>query len=180
MATYAFGLLEAKIATLNLDGTYEAAVTVDAPRRFLVRVRTISGELEGGDEIVDTHAKIIAVQVELEKGGIDLDVLQVLAGKDYDSYGVTPNTAKMLSIGQENLPYFGLVGLASHTHGGGANVFFAPKVKIMEGFELTMQYGQYSIPSLTASGLRKTPWGFASILEYETAPDLTIPPTLPS
>ncbi len=176
-----FGLYDVKVALMNADGSYGAAVDVDSARVFVVRLNTVNGTLEGDDEITDAHARAISANLELEFGGpVQFDVLAAITGKSSHVYAEgMANQATLISFDNFNFPYFAVCGRSDQTIAGDDHVYL-PKVKIMEGFEVSFQYGQYSIPRLTAMGLRKVPWNIFSIVEHTALTEVVIPPVLPS
>lgn len=170
-----FGLKDVKIAAWNSPQNFGTAVDVEAAQMFGVRVNTVNGTLEGDDEIVDAHAKIISSTIRVRFGFKDLTVLTTLTGlSETESL---PDT-KSIIIDAQNMPYVAIHGRIDHTAGSGALGIFIPKFKLMEGFELNMQYGQYMTPEISGLALRDSDvYGMGKIITYNTAVSVTIPPS---
>ncbi len=178
-----FGLDDVKIASWNTDGTYDSAVDVPSVQMYGISVQTVNAQLEGDDTITDTHAIAISSEVKLRFGSIPFDALQVLLGISYiqSSTGGVTDRVRTLKIGNIKFPYFGIVGKAYSTQDGGDTQIFVPKVKIMSGFEIGMQYGQYVIPELTCMAVRSELYDSIVIpVKHEQAVAVTIPPTFDS
>lgn len=145
-----FGLRDAKIARWNGDGTYGPMVDVPSVQLMGVNIQTTNAQLEGDDVITDVHAKATSGQVTIRFGSVALEVLEILTDRTIESSGSTPNAVDRLSFTGTNFRWFALCGKAESTNGVGDVHFFVPKCKIMEGFEVRMEYGQYLVPELTA------------------------------
>lgn len=172
-----FGIRDCKIATNNLNGTFSTAIDVPSIQLLRTTVNTVSAELEGDDIITATHAKPISAQIVFRFGSIDLRVLNIITGKAYSSSGSTPNIVNRVKYGQDNYPYFAICGKAEAVEGGGDTHIFIPKVKIMEGFELVMEYGNFSIPELTCMGVYDPDYtAIVEVIMHETAAAVAIPP----
>jgi hypothetical protein len=172
-----FGLNDCKIATLNSDGTYASAVDVPSVQLYEINPQTVNAQLEGDDSITDSHANVISARVRIRFGSINFEALQVLLGKNYVQSNSTPNRKKTITVDNLKFPYFGIVGKALSTQDAGSTVIFVAKVKIMEGFTVSMQYGQYAIPELTCMAIKKNDGqGIFQMTEWETDAALAIPP----
>jgi hypothetical protein len=173
-----FGLRDVKIAGWNVGDTYDAAVDVPSVQMYGVNPQTVNANLEGDDRITDSHSIVTMAQVRIRFGSISLEALEVLIGQTVNESSSTPTRVKTLKIlGSMKFPYFGILGKALATQDAGATHIWVPKVKIMEGFEVGMQYGQYVIPELTCQAVAPSDGGtIAEFLKYETDIDLVIPP----
>lgn len=174
-----FGLYDAKIAVLDTsDDTYATAVDVPSVQALMGDLQTVNDQLEGDDKITDTHANVISAQVSLRFGTVDLDVLDVLMNDDREDSGSEPNQYSKLDIGDgSKFQYFGLCGKINATQGGGDTHVWFPKVKVMEGFSIGFEYGQYSIPELSCQAIVDANGTLMKIIRHETAEAITIPPT---
>lgn len=172
-----FGLNDVKIAPWVIGDTYSTAVDVPSVQVLDVQIQTVNGELTGDDAITDSHAIAISAQVKLRFGSLSLEALEVITGNDYNNSGTTPNQIYALTIDNLTFPYFGIAGTALSTQDGGDTTLWIPKAKVMEGFNVGMQYGQYVIPELTVKAVITTTYGLLKILKHETAAAITIPPS---
>lgn len=173
-----FGLDDVKIAKLNTDGSYGTAVDVPSAQLYEVTPQTVNAQLEGDDQITDTHAIAISAQVRIRFGSISVEALEVLTGETKSTSGTTPTRVTKLTIDNVKFPYFGIVGRAFATQDAGDVHVFVGKVKIMEGFQAALlQYGQYAIPELNCMALLKdATYGIVQIIKHETATAIVIPP----
>jgi len=130
--------------------------------------------LEGDASIKDTHARIISATVRCRFAFSNLDVYGVLTGTN-----VTDSpTLRRLTFDTNNMPYFALVAKVPHTQGSGDTHIFIPKLKVMEGFQLSAEYGRYITPELTMTAVKEgSVWKVVNIIEHTTAQSLTIPPS---
>lgn len=168
-----FGLDDVKIADWVGDGTYGTAVDVPSVQMYEAQTQTTNAQLEGDDIITDSHARARSAQVRIRFGSISFAALEVLLGVNQ----VVSSTVRTLKIGNINFPYFGICGRALSTRDAGDTHIFIPQCKIMEGFTLTMQYGQYVIPEITCMAVYDTTYQYISALvEHDTAVAVTIPP----
>lgn len=144
-----FGLRDVKVAVWNGDGTYGVLVDVPSVQLFSENLQTVNAQLEGDDVITDIHAKAISGQVKVRFGSVALEVLEVITGRTILSTGVTPNRVDRLNFTGTNFEWFGICGRAESTGQDGDTHLFIPKCKVLEGFEVKFEYGQYTIPELT-------------------------------
>ena len=144
-----FSLRDAKIARWLGDGTYGQSYDVPAVRVLRTRIITVNGRLEGDGGIVDAHAESIAAEGTLQFGGGNLEVYAAITGNTRVTSGSTPNRIERVKFAKRAFPYFGICGKANSTDGTGDEHIWIPKVKIMEGFELGYEYGQYTQPELS-------------------------------
>lgn len=177
-----FGVNDAKIAKWLGDGSYGTPVDVMSVRVLSFQLNTVNAQLEGDDQITDTHARLISGTVGLTFGGANSEVLSVILDKTVGSSGTTPNRARTIDITGQNMPYFGLVGKIDSTRGGDMHIF-VPMLKVMEGFSLNFTYGEYVIPELTCTAIIDDNFQNAddeSVLAYlrwhETRTPITFPP----
>lgn len=177
MGQYGFGLKDCQIATLTDESgpTWDTAVDVAAIQMMGVTLNMISAELEGDDEIVDAHAKIISgtLQMRFGFGANHIEIWGVLVGKAH----VDSGNDDYLVISSENPDYFGVCGKVEDTSEGGDLHIWAPKCKLMEGLSLQAQYGQYMTPEMNVRCLRlNDTHGIIVPIHHETATDVVIPP----
>jgi len=175
-----FGLQDCKVGLNNLDGTFGTLVDVPSIQLIGINLQTVNAQLEGDDVITDTHSRAISAQVTIRFGSISIAALEVITGVTKALGGITADNQEQLKFGNINFPYFGIAGYADSTGSAGGNVqFFAPKVKITEGFEVSFEYGAYSIPNLTATAIYDDDYsGIFAITESEAAYAIAMPPVL--
>jgi hypothetical protein len=172
--SYKFGLNDVKIAVWNSTENYGTAVDVESVQMYGIEFQTENGTLEGDDIITDTHAKMQSANITLRFGFKDLAVLEVLTGITNTE---SPYNESMI-FGRDNMPYFAICGRADATSGGGDSQVFLPKVKLMEGLNVSMEKGSYVIEDITAMAIYEgTTYGMGKLINNNTATTVTIPPT---
>jgi hypothetical protein len=171
-----FGLKDVKIAAWSSTGSYGTAVDVPSVQMLSTNIETINAELEGDDQITDTHAKRRSGEVTFRFGAIDLDVWEVLTGEASVESGPSPNEKSTLTMDADSYPYIGIVGIADATQGDGDLHIFIPKCKIMGNVALKLEYGQYSIPEVTLKAIPDGDYGICQLIEHETAVVAALPP----
>lgn len=178
-----YGLRDVKIAVNNLNGTFGTAVDVPSAQLYVANLQTVNAQLEGDDRITATAVRIISAQIQFRFGSIAPQVVELITGGTLDESYSQPNRRQQLNISNRRLPYFGICGKADGEEGGDTHIF-VPKVKIMEGFELRMEYNTFSIPEMTAMAVGDDNFldedGLPSIVQlvwYETATPVALPPS---
>ena len=172
--TVSFGLNDAKVATWNSASNWASAVDLYGVQQMEITVNTINGTLEGDDQILDAHAKIISVNMRVRFAFSSLSVLGTITGITVTDSG----SVETMTFDADDMPYFGMCGKINETSGGGDRHFFVPKMKIMEGFSVGGEYGNYMTPEVQGMGLRDSDeYGFLRIYKHDTAQAVTIPPT---
>lgn len=170
---FKFGLQDVKIATWNDVGDYGTPVDVIAAQLMSSEFQTVNAMLEGDDILADTHARQISAQVRVRFGFKNLNVLGVITGQDLESSG---NVLSMV-FGDANYPYFCMAGKIDHTAGTGNDILFIPKMKLMEGFSLSAEYGQYMTPEITATAIWEgATYGMGKLFQYPIQTLVTLPP----
>lgn len=172
-----FGLRDCKIATWSATGSYGSAVDVPSVQLMSVDYQTVNAQLEGDDAITATHATAISAQVQLRFGSINFAAYEVLTGVSSIGSYTSPNR-DLLSLGTINFPYIGVIGKANAVEGSGDFAVFIPKVKVMEGFSVSMEYGNFAIPEITLMGVVDGGWNIVNFIRNASATTLTLPPTL--
>lgn len=171
-----FGIADLKIAVWNGTGSYGTALDVPSVQLLDVGPETVSAELEGDDRITATHAQIISSTLTFRFGSVDLDVIELLTGTTITDYGTTPNRIRNLPIDNLNFPYIGLVGKAVAVEGIGDLHIYVRKCKVLEGFNIRQEYGNFAIPELTLKAVADGTNRILEFIEHETAAAVVIPP----
>lgn len=178
-----YGLSDGKIATWTGDGTYGTPVDIPSIQLLRVQVNTVNAELEGDDTITATASRVVSADVTFRFGSVKMDVLSVLLNQTKVESGVTPNRYSFVPVSSQNPTYFGICGSAKAEEGSGNTQLFVPKLKLMEGFQLSFEYNNFSIPEITCRAVYDTNFTDANGLpmlfypmQYETAQTVTLPP----
>lgn len=174
---FLFGLEDVKIAVWNSAENWGTEQDLIGASQLQVELQTVNGQLEGDDQLIDVHAKIISAQITMQYAFGDLAVLAILTGDTV----VDSASVDKLTFDTDDLPYFGLCGKMTDTQTAGCTLLFIPKMKIMEGFRVGGQYGQYSTPQITAMAVRDSDnFGVYQIYQYAADQDVAIPPEPPA
>lgn len=169
-----FGLDDVKIAPWTNPQVWGSAVDLVGAQSIELELNTVNGMLEGDDQIVDAHAKIISGSFTARWAFRDLAVYTVLTGETVDDSAAVD----ALTFDTSNMPYFGICGRILDTDGSGDLHLFMGKCKLMEAFTIGGQYGQFLIPQLSGTIVREGDlYGVARFFQHATAQAITIPPT---
>lgn len=170
-----FGLEDVKIATYNATNDYGTAVDVPSVQLMGTVMQVISAQLEGDDQITDTHAQVIGGTSQIRFGSLSIAALEVLLGIDSTENG---SVYDWLSISAgSDMPYIGLCGKISATQGSGDTHVFLPKVKIMEDVQIIQaEYGSYIIPEVSLQAVDDITYGVINVIEHNSQASVAIPP----
>lgn len=174
-----FNLRAGVIATNLGNGTFGTPIPVPSIQLFGVALRTLNGQLEGDGAITDLVAVAEAANVTLRFGGSTTPVWEIVTGRTIDETGVTPNRVRRLSFHSFRFPYFAAAGLIESSTGEASMLMFVPRIKVMEGFELRLERGQYVVPELTCMAIPDPAYDAGLIfdlVEYESGTTIDIPP----
>lgn len=174
-----FGLKDLKVAARNADGSYGPAVDVPSAQMYEVNPQTVNAQLEGDDQITATHAVATGAQVRFRFGSVPFELLAILTGKTISDYGSesTADRVELLRLDALRFPYFGIVGKVESVEDEGSMHVFVPMLKVMEGFTVGFQYGQFTIPEITCQAIPDSVHGIVELIKYEEANvAVTIPP----
>ena len=163
-----FGLSDIKLT--NIAGTTQ--VDMPAARRLMFKERYLAGEAEGDDGLVAVGATLLAADFELEVSGISLEAMAILTGRTLSTTGSTPNEVKtMTASAGERLPYFKVYGKSLGEGDDDVHVLLF-KCKLTEGPENTLQYGEFSKPTVKGVAVDDGTNGVFDVVINETADDL--------
>jgi hypothetical protein len=156
---------------------YDGAVLgtpVQLPSSRTLKFKT---RVKSADFIGDARLQAVAtieegVDWELEAGGMSLEALAAMTGRELISEGVTPNRKiTFTGTGAHFYPYFRIFGKSL---GDGPDDIHAViyKAKITEGFEGTFEYGSFLSTSIKGSGVDNNTDGIYDFIQNETAEEL--------
>lgn len=159
----AYGLREVKLT--NLDGSGAIALPAAMMLHFTERIQ-IEEYLSEGVAIA-VRSFTVAVDWELEAGGISLDVYAKLTGRSKVGAGTTPNrTATLSAANGADFPYVRVYGRAVGDNNDGIHCkLYKCKLTAIEG---TFRQGQFWITSCAGIGVTG-PAGFYEFIQHETA-----------
>lgn len=174
-----FGLYDCKVAKNNLNGTFGTAQDVPSVQLLGVNLTTSNAQLEGDDEITAVHAKATAAEMTVRFGSIMVEVLAIITGETQTSSGSGATEVRRIKFdGAPGFPYFAICGRADAAEDVGADTHvFVPKMKLMQGFEVRMEYNAFSIPEIRAMAVKDANYGaIFEVIEHKTAAAVAIPP----
>jgi hypothetical protein len=163
-----FSLKDVRVAKWNGDGTWGAALRVPSASIAGVKLRTVNGQLQGDGGITDAAAEAIAADAKLKFGGGNLSLYNTITNYAKTLTGVTPNRVDRMKFTKKSFPYFGLCGRMNSSDGQGDQHLFLPKLKLMDGFELNYQFGQYVEPELSILALPDDLYNIAGVSEVQS------------
>lgn len=164
-----FGLHELKFVSMD-DNT---VVDLPVSMKLMFRERVISAELAGDDAIQSLHTVPVAMDWELEHGGLPLEAYALATGRTVSETGSTPNQRTVLQANLSSFPYFQIFGKVIDDEGGDVHCHI-PKAKLTESPEGTFEYGQFYTISFKGSGLVAEGYVF-QFAQNETEVDLDLP-----
>lgn len=173
--TASFGIQDCKVAAYNDTNSYGTAYDVWAISQLQVTEQTVNAELNGDDSTVEVHSKSRVWQIQFQFGFKDRNIWPIITGAVLNTSYLT--SATMLDFGVRNYPYFGLIAKVDETNGTGCSHIWIPKCKIMNGFPLNFQYGQFATPQVTIEAVADDTFHGFQVYEYTTLKTLVIPPT---
>jgi hypothetical protein len=172
--TYFFGLDDVKIAGWNSAENWDAAVDLKGVHEISLELNTVNGVLEGDDEILAAHAKIISGSFSTRFAFETLAPYAILTG---NSVSDSVSTDSIIFDTTDN-PYFGLCGRILDVDGAKDLHLFLPKAKVMESITIGGQYGQFVTPQVSGRLVRDgATYGVCKLIIHDTAQAVTIPPT---
>jgi hypothetical protein len=160
---YPFGINAIKL----VRGATTVSLPVDRVLKF--KERTISGELMGSGKIAAVATKLIAVDFELEAGGISLEAVAVMTGRTVVVAGTTPNeSTKLTGLAAQDYPFFIIRGQAL---GAGTDDLhcYIYKAKLTDGLNGDFQDGQFFMSAVKGTGIDDGTNGIYDFIQHETA-----------
>jgi len=153
-AAYPFGLREV-VLTPIVDSVLETLGTpikLPASRTFTFTEAEDYVELRGDDRLLLSRGMGPFVEWELEGGGIDLDVFNVIIGGTLTNTGVTPNQIrKVAKKTTDSRPYFRVEGRAIGDTGGDIHGLVY-RCRATSNSELTFQDGEFFMTNAEGKG----------------------------
>lgn len=114
------------VAERNADGSYETPVSISNGQMYVSEPEHDTDKLRGYGKYTRGLSVAVGCKVSLKMGGIDVDVLEIIAGATVSTSGTTPNQVRKVDLpaGGAGLGYFGVIGRVA-TDGGGVAVIWA-------------------------------------------------------
>lgn len=153
-AAYPFGLREV-VLTPILDPVLETLGTpkkLPASRTFTFTEAEEYVELRGDDRLVISRGMGAEVDWELEGGGVDLDIWNIIAGGTLTNTGVTPNQVRQVRKKvTDSRPYFKVEGRAINDSGGDQHAVVY-RCRATGDLEATFADGQFFMTQADGKG----------------------------
>ena len=163
-----FGLND--VTVTNIGATADADLPAAQTLTFNPRIN--SAELSGDDKIAAVSSRVVALDWELEAGGIDLDAYAIITGYTVASSGTTPSQQDELQFdGAKCLPYFSIFGkaLGSDCTDDIHVLIYKAKCTQMEG---QLKDGEFFITKCKGVAIDGGTHGIVEIIQHETAASL--------
>lgn len=171
--TIPYGVNDLKLAVRNATNDYAEALDVWGVRSFEVTIETQSKRLEGDDVILRAHSRIIAAQIKCQFAFKDLAVYAALTGNT-----ATSGTSKEhVEFSDDSPPYLGIVAQVRSDDDDGDVHIFAPMGKLMSGFTLRAQYGEFLTPEITFDCVKDDTFGIIRLINHDHTTAIVIPPS---
>lgn len=173
-----FTLSDIKVAALASDNTYGTPGSLEYGQKLEFSPQADTDMIKAYGMAVELLAVVTHCTGAFDAGLIDDSAYQIIAGNAVASaaFGTTPNQYNRLDVqvGQDGLPYFGLIGKLFGVGGADLHVGFAKcKLDSMPGF--TIEQNKFVLPSTAVSmitpdvSIRK----LVRIERHETAEDIS-------
>ena len=165
-----FGLKEVKF--VSMDG--DTVVDLPVSQKLTFKERVISAEMPGDDAIQAIQTVPIAVDWELDHGGIPLAAYALVTGRTLAVDGVSPAEVATLQGTVQPFPYFQIFGKSVDESAGDLHCKIF-KAKLTDAPEGTMEYGKFLVLTMkgtAVAGPDGYPFEFAA---HETAEALELP-----
>lgn len=171
MASYRFGVRDAKVAKWTSINNYGTLVDLTGVSSMDISVETTTADLEGDDTIVATHAQPVRVRITVRfaAGATMMDAFEVLTGET----ATTSGSDERIVFDDGNYPYIGLVAQVYEVEGTGDQVLSVPKCKLTSGFTYGARYGGFITPEITLTGVMDGANGFFILKDRAVATALT-------
>jgi len=181
-------LLDVRVATNDLDGTFGTAVDIPGAQMASVKLNVSNVEATGDGEVVATYTRVRSADMRLRNVSIPTSAYSIIFGTAGYEYSTTPTRRTVTRYGPRNFPYFAIAWKTAAADSGrgvptGCTIVFAPKCKAMEAPNLEFSYETILAPE---SSIRALPDDYYldeqgegtifEIITYETAVSVTIPP----
>lgn len=159
-----FGLRQ--LMTYDTAGANAVALPAGMVLRFSERLATTEFFAEG--ELVTVRTVLVAVDWELEAGGISLAAWARLTGRTASESGTTPNRITTLTAANgDEFPYFRVYGRSIGDAGDDLRCqILNAKVTSIEG---TLRAGQFLVSSCAGVGVQNASGQVYQVVQRETA-----------
>lgn len=131
-----FGLRDAKaFERTAATPTYGTGVDVSCINSFKFDQKVVEAMLEGDDSICASHSNLESIDVQVQNGGMDLSVYDLLFGGTLVDSGSGGSAQTILDYKvSDRRPYLGVIGQAYDGGGGaGDTLIILPKAKTVGG-----------------------------------------------
>lgn len=131
-----FGLRDAKVFERTAaTPTYGTGVDVSCINSFKFDQKVVEAMLEGDDSICASHSNLESIDVQVQNGGMDLSVYDLLFGGTLVDSGSGGSAQTILDYKvSDRRPYCGVIGQAYDGGGGaGDTLIILPKAKTVGG-----------------------------------------------
>ncbi len=172
----AYTLVDLKVAALSGD-TPGSLVDVPGIQSMQVTVTNDNTELRGDNKVIAIVDKGSGVEWSMEEGGLSLDAMAVIFGVNYTDSGTTPNIKRQWNLKSTDVrPYFFVCGKALSDDGTQDLQVSVWKAKATDNFELTLQDGEFVVPSFGGLAIGRTSDDrIMTLLQHETAGAIEVP-----
>lgn len=180
LADYAlpFGLRQVVLTPYKSDGTLDTANAVKLPasRTFSFKETEDFSTLEGDDKTIASHGAGPVAEIDLEGGGISLDIWVLLGGGTITESGTTPAIKRTFTKKtSDQRPYFYAEGRAISDNGGDFHIGLH-RCKMDGDLEAELNNGDFTLTKAGGKAFGdETTEVLYEFIHNETATAITVP-----
>lgn len=166
------------LKVIAYSGGTLGSTLVDVPgiRSLQVTVPNEAVELRGDNAVLSVVDQGNTLEWQAEKGGMNLEVLEIIFGGTATDTGATPNEIRTYKLNATDpRPYFGFVGVTPSDDAFSDLHVFVPKAKATGNLELTAQDQEFMVPTFSGRGVQHATHGLLQLIQHETATAAAIP-----
>ena len=165
-----FGLHEVKF--VSMDGN--TVVDLPVSQKLTFKERVISAESAGDDAIQALQTVPIAVDWQLDHGGIPLPAYALITGRTLSVAGLSPVETATLDGTLVPFPYFQIFGKSLDESSGDLHCKIF-KAKLTDAPEGSFEYGKFMVLSMKGTAVVDANENLYEFVAHETAEAIDLP-----
>lgn len=178
-AEVSYTLTDLIVAAYNInDGSYGTPARFADGQLLVSEPEADTDKLRGYGQYTRGLTVPIGARTQLKGGGVDFDVLAIIAAANIESSGSAPNRVRTVRfpVGGSGLPYFGVIGVSATDDGGVAVIGLeAVKLDTVPKYTMDGEANKFNIFETAGYAFPQTAGVLETLKTYETASDWTRP-----